>query len=195
MAATTTRTTKARTTSSRRARPANRTSSSTGILADLRADHKKVRKLLKQLEDAEEATEQRELFTTIYTELMVHAKLEEQVFYPAYKDAVEAAGIDSEKDEEKRALFFEAAEEHASVEILLEKMKAGAFGSDEFCAQAVVLKEQVEHHADEEEEEMFPAAAKVMDRVELEALRAQAEPVRESLMMEYGGQLPNARVR
>ena len=169
-------------------RTSDRANASAGILGDLKDDHKAVKKLLKQLEDSEEAEEQKGLFQLVHQELMVHAKLEEELFYPAYKEAIEAGmgGEEgTEEEEEERALFFEAAEEHASVETLLAKMKATGFGTDEFCAQACVLKEQVEHHADEEEEEMFPAAAKAMGKQMLEQLAVQAEELRPTLMQQY----------
>jgi hemerythrin-like domain-containing protein len=143
-----------------------------GILGELKSDHDKVRDLLKRLNDAEGSSEQASLFKQVDLELMTHAKLEEEVFYPAYKQAVEADTGHRDQDED-RALFFEAAEEHASVETLLAKMRKADPGSDEFEAQACVLKEQVEHHAKEEEKEMFPVAARVMGRERLEDLAVQ----------------------
>ncbi|MEA3190599.1 MAG: hypothetical protein QOD77_1181 [Thermoplasmata archaeon] len=157
-----------------------RTGSSTypGILGMLFQDHEKVRKLLKRLENAE-GYGREELFQEIYTEVMVHAKLEEEVFYPAFKQAVGT--------EKGRVLFYEAREEHASVEHLLEKMRGGDVATEEFLGQAMVLKEQIEHHAEEEEKEMFPQAKRVLGIPRLEELALRAQERKPELMEEIRG--------
>jgi hemerythrin-like domain-containing protein len=124
----------------------------------LEDDHKKVRKLLSQLEETtERATKTRkELVEEISTELNTHAALEEQIFYPAYKDAVEK--------KEDREMYFEAVEEHHVVHLLLPELERADVTTEEFGAKAKVLKEVVEHHIEEEEGELFPSARKALGK-------------------------------
>ena len=143
----------------------------------LKEDHKKVRGLLAELE----ATTPRgiktrtQLLATIATELRVHSKIEEEIFYPAFK----AAGEKSDDDK----MYFEALEEHrAAGELVLPDLENTEPGSDKFSGRAKVLKELVEHHADEEEKEMFPRARKLLSAAELTALGAQMEARKRELM-------------
>jgi len=136
-------------------------------IAVLKADHDKVRKLLKEMEEAEEGDQREELLQTIEQELTVHTKIEEEIFYPAFRDA-------AEKDEDQK-LYLEALEEHHVVDLVMPEIKETDAGSAEFAAKAKVLKDLVEHHAEEEESEMFPRARKLMDRDELMRLGEQLE--------------------
>ena len=131
-------------------------------IALMKKDHQKVRKLLGQLEKAEGESKRSTLFTQIDRELKVHTQIEEEIFYPAYRDAA--------KKKDDRKLFFEAAEEHGVVDMYLPKRAANDMGSEEFGAQAKVLKDLVEHHAEEEETEMFPKARKLLGAGELKDL-------------------------
>lgn len=130
-------------------------------IARLKADHEKVKKLLGQLEKSNEKNPDRrvKLLGQIEQEIKVHTQIEEEIFYPAYREAAE------KKDDRK--LFYEAAEEHGVVDMYMPKIKGANPGSEEFGAQAKVLKDLIEHHAEEEEKEMFPKARKLMDRSEL----------------------------
>lgn len=141
----------------------------------LREDHKKVRELLSQLEDSsQKAVSRREtLLEEIERQLQIHTKIEEQIFYPAFRAAAE------KKDDTK--LYYEALEEHHVVDLVLPEIKKTDTGADEFAAKAKVLKDLVEHHADEEEKEMFPRAKKLMDREELLRLGEQLAKAKESL--------------
>jgi hemerythrin-like domain-containing protein len=133
----------------------------------LEADHKKVKKLLAQLEETtERATKTRgELLEEIAMELKAHTRLEEQIFYPAFKDAVE--------NKEDQKLYYEAVEEHNVVDFVLPELQKTDVTSEEFGAKAKVLKELVEHHIEEEEGEMFPKARKVIDKATLRELAQQ----------------------
>jgi hemerythrin superfamily protein len=142
-------------------------------IAVLKSDHVKVRKLLGQLEKAEEPGRRQTLFGQIEQELAVHTQIEEEIFYPAYKDAA--------KKKDQRKLFFEAAEEHGVVKTYLPKMRGNAVG-EVFGAQAKVLKDLVEHHAEEEETEMFPKARKLMSAAELRDLGRQLVERKKQLM-------------
>jgi hemerythrin-like domain-containing protein len=144
-------------------KPKTRTSEKDAI-AILKADHKKVRGLLSDFEDtSSRATTQREeLLQTIERELKIHSKIEEDIFYPAFREA-------AEKQDDKK-LFFEALEEHHVVDAVLAELKEAEPSSEQFGAKAKVLKDLVEHHAEEEETEMFPRARKLMGREKLAEL-------------------------
>lgn len=132
----------------------------TDAIALLKQDHEKVRTLLGQLENATGPRRQK-LLGQIETELKVHTTIEEEIFYPAYREA-------ARKKEDKK-LYFEAVQEHHVVDLVLPEMNDGS-SPEELKARAKVLKDLVEHHADEEEKEMFPRARKAMDKDELRSL-------------------------
>lgn len=143
----------------------------------LKADHEKVRGLLSQLADTTKRAEKTrtELLEKIRLELDVHTQIEEEIFYPAFKDAVGES-----KDE---ATVFEALEEHrAAGELVLPDLLATDVTSDKFSGRAKVLKELVEHHAKEEEDEMFKTARQVLSREQLDELGAQMAQRKQELM-------------
>ena len=144
----------------------------TGLLKE---DHAKVRALLGELEkSSEKATARREeLLEEIERELKIHTTLEEEIFYPAFREAAE------KKDDLK--LYYEAIEEHHVVDNVLPELKGTDPGTEVFAAKAKVLKDLVEHHAKEEETEMFPRARKLMNREELVRLGEQLAQAKVSL--------------
>ena len=144
-------------------------------LSLLKEDHRKVRGLLAQLaESSERATTKREeLLAEIERELKIHTTIEEQIFYPAFRDATEKA--------EDRKLYFEAQEEHHVVDTVLPELKSADPASETFAAKAKVLKDLVEHHAEEEETEMFPRARKLLGRGELVRLGEELAQAKVSL--------------
>jgi len=144
-------------------------------IALLKEDHEKVRELLGELEETtSKATSRRQtLLKSIEQELKIHTKIEEEIFYPAFRDA-------SSKEDDKK-LYYEALEEHHVVDMVLPEIRRIDAGSDEFAAKAKVLKDLVEHHAEEEETEMFPRARKLMDREELLHLGQQLALAKESM--------------
>jgi hemerythrin-like domain-containing protein len=134
----------------------------------LKADHEKVRGLLSQLTETTKRAEKTrtQLLEQIRLELDVHTQIEEEIFYPAFKEAV------GESDDE--ATVFEALEEHrAAGELVLPDLLATDVTSDRFSGRAKVLKELVEHHAQEEENEMFKTAREVLGREQLDELGVQ----------------------
>lgn len=143
----------------------------------LKADHAKLRKLLRELnETTERAVKGRtELVRQIERELKTHAQLEEELFYPTFKKLAE--------DTEAEDLFFEATEEHHVVDMVLPTLKACNPKSPEFAAKAKVLKELIEHHAGEEEREMFVKARKLMDDEQMEALGDLMQKRRDTIDM------------
>jgi iron-sulfur cluster repair protein YtfE (RIC family) len=119
----------------------------------LKKDHAAVKALFKKYEAAGDGAEQtkQNLFDQIQAELDVHAAIEEQIFYPAVQEGRSGKAKD---------LVLEALEEHKVVNTLLEEIASLTPADDEFGAKMKVLQENVEHHADEEEREMFPEAKK-----------------------------------
>ena len=118
----------------------------------LKADHKKVAGILEKIDSTTErgVKTREELFTRLKTELDVHARIEETIFYPAL-----------EKAEETRDITLEAFEEHRLVKQLLRELETADKGDEKWTAKFTVLKENIEHHVEEEEGEMFTKARKV----------------------------------
>jgi hemerythrin superfamily protein len=134
-------------------------------IALLKQDHKAVKALLTELADTTNRAQKTrtELLQKIATEIKAHATIEEEIFYPAFKAAGEKA------DDGK--MFFEALEEHrAAGDLVLPDLLKTDVQSDQFGGRAKVLKELIEHHADEEEKGMFPRARELMDKAQLEQL-------------------------
>lgn len=147
-------------------------------IALLTEDHQRVRELLGEMEETTEraVTKREELLATIEQELEIHTKIEEEIFYPAFRAAA--------KKKDDKDLYYEALEEHHVVKMVMPEIKKTKPDSVEFGAKAKVLKDLVEHHAGEEEEEMFPRAKKLMDRAQLLALGQQMAQAKDSLMPE-----------
>ena len=150
-------------------------SADTDAIALLKEDHKKVRGLLGRLEasSVRAAGRREELVQTIERELKIHSKIEEEIFYPAFREAA--------KKHDDKKLYHEAIEEHHVVDTVLAELKDAEPASEPFAAKAKVLKDLVEHHAEEEETEMFPRARKLMGREELVKLGARLAEAKSSL--------------
>jgi hemerythrin-like domain-containing protein len=147
--------------SSKAKKPASR---NPDAIALLKKDHEKVRGLFAQLEKSamRGGPKVQQLVTKIDTELKIHTTIEEEIFYPAFRDAVRS------KDDQK--MYYEAQEEHHVVKLVIPEVNDSEMSGPEFAAKAKVLQELVEHHADEEEKEMFPAARKALSRPDLQDL-------------------------
>ncbi|HEX5019529.1 MAG TPA: hemerythrin domain-containing protein [Candidatus Binatia bacterium] len=131
----------------------------------LKEDHRKVKDLFEEAEGTEDEKEKRELFDEIQTELETHARIEETVFYPAM-----------EKREELKDMVLESIEEHKQVKTLLREMDNLKADSEKFEPKLKVLMENVEHHAEEEEEgKMFPKVRQIFSQQELESLGQELE--------------------
>ncbi len=128
----------------------------------LKSDHRKVSKLFDQIESASGQAKKR-AFTQLKTELDLHAELEERLFYPRL-----------EKAQPSRDITLEAYEEHKVVKDLLAELASNGV-SDEWDAKLKVLRENVEHHVEEEEGELFDKAEDVLSDEELEKIGAQME--------------------
>ncbi|MCM3873655.1 MAG: hemerythrin domain-containing protein [Pyrinomonadaceae bacterium] len=132
----------------------------------LKSDHKKVAGLLEKIDGTTERAlkTREELFTQLKTELDIHAKIEETIFYPVL-----------EKAEESRDITLEAFEEHRLVKQLLNELAAEAKDDEKWTAKFTVLKENVEHHVEEEEGELFKKARRVLSKEEIEELGTRME--------------------
>jgi len=115
----------------------------------LKQDHEKVKALFERYEDLGDRAHARkaDLWEKIKTEITIHATVEEEIFYPA---------VEQIEHEEAEELVQEAHEEHAIVKQLIAEISALTPEDEEFDAKVKVLAENVEHHADEEEKDMFP---------------------------------------
>ncbi|HYC77281.1 MAG TPA: hemerythrin domain-containing protein, partial [Planctomycetota bacterium] len=141
----------------------------------LKEDHRNVRKILKQLAETEDGEEQErtELLEEAARMIRAHAAVEEEIFYPAFLEAVD--------DEEDEHLYYEAVEEHHVVHVVLPEIEECDPASPEFAGKAKVLKDLIEHHIEEEENELLPKASKAIDRDELEELAGRMQERKEEL--------------
>ena len=149
----------------------------TDAIALLTADHRTVKELFKQFEKLTKQEdvddEKAELVRRIVNELTVHAQIEEEIFYPAVREAID--------DDD---LMDEADIEHASAKDLIAQLEALEPGDDHYDARVTVLGEYVDHHVKEEEGEMFSKARKAdVDTTELGAELAERK---QELMAELG---------
>lgn len=150
----------------------------------LKADHVKVKQLLKKLEATTSrggATRER-LLAQIEKEVTVHSTLEEEFLYPAFHEAAR------KKDDTE--MFFEATEEHHVVDLVMPEIKEADASSEEFGAKAKVLKELIEHHIREEESEMFPRAKVLLNEDELAALGERMQERKQELSNEWEASEP-----
>jgi hemerythrin-like domain-containing protein len=124
----------------------------------LTADHKEVKAMFKEFESLKEKEdaddEKGDLVQRICTALTIHATVEEEIFYPAVREAID--------DED---LMDEADVEHACAKDLIAQLEEASPGDDHYDAKVTVLGELVDHHVKEEEGEMFPKAKKAIDAV------------------------------
>ena len=121
-------------------------------IAMLTADHKKVKKLFSdfdKLKDNGSDEEKSAVVEQICQELTVHAELEEEIFYPAVREAIDEGD-----------LMDEALVEHAGAKALIAQLQDMDPEDDLYDAKVTVLGEQINHHVEEEEGEMFPKAKK-----------------------------------
>jgi hemerythrin superfamily protein len=137
----------------------------------LKQQHKEVMDLFEEVEDAEDPERRRQLMEQIVGEIKVHSKIEEEFFYPAVR------GLGTQKAEE---MVLEALEEHHVVDLVIADLPKVDPEDERFVAKMTVFHELVEHHAKEEEEEMFKSARR-LGKEELEALGERMEARAEEL--------------
>ena len=141
----------------------------------LKKQHREVKTMFKEVQKTENARERREYLDKIAQALKIHTKIEEDIFYPAVRE------IGTDKAEE---MISEAYEEHHVVDLVLAELPKVDPADERFEAKMTVLSELVEHHADEEEEQMFPMAEKKLGAERLAELGQQMEARMEELEQE-----------
>jgi hemerythrin superfamily protein len=138
----------------------------------LKEDHQKVKTLLESATETDDKSEQKRWFKEIKAELDTHARIEESIFYPAVQE-----------HEELEDMILESLEEHRQVKTILRELSRVSAGSGKFKAKLKVLKDDVEHHAVEEEEgKLFPKVEKAFSRQELEELGEELEAAKQKRM-------------
>jgi hemerythrin superfamily protein len=134
-------------------------SKSMDALMLLKKDHDEVKGLFGQFEKAKDTAKQRQLAEHVCMELTIHAQIEEQSFYPEVKSLPDVADM-----------VMESLEEHRQVKEMVAKIQLLSASDDHLEPDMKVLKEDVEHHAEEEEKEMFPKVKKGLGKERLEEL-------------------------
>lgn len=147
----------------------------------LDADHKNVKKMFTAYEEltkskaASASQKKRELADQICMALTVHTRIEEEIFYPAVREAIKETDM-----------LDEAEVEHASAKDLIAQIQDASDVDDKFDAKVKVLGEYIDHHVKEERNEMFPKAR--ASKLDLVAMRQQLATRKEELMAELMGE-------
>lgn len=138
----------------------------------LENDHREVEKIMDKLETTTErgVKTRQELFAKLKEELTVHEIIEEEIFYPALKEHPKAKDI-----------VLEGYEEHHVVDTIMGEITLTPFDDEAWGAKFKVMKENIEHHIEEEEGEMFKTARDVFEKAELAELGAQMEARKEMI--------------
>jgi hemerythrin superfamily protein len=148
--------------------PSSRTKTSVDAIDMLKHDHDKVERAFRDFDkmDRHDAEAVQRLIGTVCDDLKVHTALEEEVFYPAVREAI--------GDED---MMNEAAVEHETARMLVDQLENMDYDDPNYFATFKVLGEYVRHHVKQEQSEMFPAAKRAhLDLVALgERMRARRE--------------------
>jgi hemerythrin-like domain-containing protein len=135
----------------------------------LERDHRLLESLLKQADETDEhsGTERRAILSRIAQELSTHELMEEQVLYPALKSHSETKDI-----------VLEGYQEHHVADLVMKELQKMPPSDERWGAKLTVLKENIEHHIEEEEGDMFKTARSILSDEQLEALGAQMRELR-----------------
>jgi hemerythrin-like domain-containing protein len=146
-------------------------SKSAAAIEMLKEDHAKVKKAFKEFENMDRSDTEtcRQVVQTVCDDLKVHTTLEEEIFYPAVREAIE--------DED---IMNEASVEHETAKMLIEQLENMEPDDPNYYATFTVLGEYVMHHVKEEEGEMFPQAKK--SDIDLEALGRRMQERKSELL-------------
>ena len=138
----------------------------------LKDDHDRLKKLLNELDaTTERGVKTREqLLARVKNELTVHESIEEEIFYPALKEHPKT-----------KEITLEAYEEHHVVDMVMKEIEGLPFDDERWGAKFTVMKENIEHHIEEEEGQMFKQARQVFEDEELEALGERMAARKEQL--------------
>jgi hypothetical protein len=146
----------------------------------LKRQHREVESLIARFEKARTNEDARAIAGDICDKLTVHATIEEEIFYPAAKE--------QEKD-----IILEAAEEHLSVKRIIADVEGLDAEDERLRPKVSVLKEQVSHHVDEEEHELFPKIKRKISKADRDALGKQLSDRAEQLQAADNGAPPARR--
>jgi iron-sulfur cluster repair protein YtfE (RIC family) len=136
----------------------------------LQQDHERVKKLLKRVELTGDRKQQKQIFNEIKAELQAHTRIEEKIFYPAM-----------EQHEELREIVLEGLESHKQVRTVLRQMVRISSSSEKFKPKLKTLHDHIEHHSQDEEQELFPKIREVINSAELEQLCQKLESAQRKL--------------
>jgi hypothetical protein len=152
-------------------------------IAQLKADHVRMRALFDRLVTTTGRGEKtaRFLLSELERESKIHAQIEEEVFYPAFKEAARARA--------DRHLFFKATESHHAYDVVLAELLAAKAGSEVFRAKAELLQDMTLNHMREEEGEMFARARVLIGAPELAELGRRMDERRETLEAQWASPL------
>ena len=139
----------------------------------LKSQHREVEDLFSKIEKSRDTAKKDQLFTKLADSLAIHATIEEHRFYPAVKD------------KRTEDILLESLEEHLGIKRVLSDLLDTEIEDETFDAKIKVLKEQVEHHVEEEETDLFPKVRKLFDADELEAI-GQAMSAEQAELEEKG---------
>ncbi len=139
----------------------------------LKADHRTVEKLFKAFEDTDDEKKKEQIAKQVCLELMVHATIEEEIFYPGVKDVV---------DDD---IYHEAYVEHDGAKMMIAEILEGAAGDEFYDAKVKVLSEMIKHHVKEEEQRDGLFAQARRGKVDLDRLGAQMAARKEALVSEF----------
>ena len=140
----------------------------------LTQDHVKVKKLMGEIDSTTErgVKTREELFTRFKREMTVHERIEEEIFYPRLTEQAKTKDI-----------ALEGYEEHHVVDLVMAELDDVPYDDEHWAAKFSVMKENVEHHIEEEEGEMFKLARKALESNELEELGERMESMKKELQV------------
>ncbi len=138
-------------------------------LALLKKDHDQVKKMLKDLDDTTDRAikTRQDLFERLKFSLTVHEQMEEAILYPALKEHAET-----------KEIVLEAYEEHDVVDTILGELEQTPFDDETWHAKLTVMRENLLHHIQEEEDEMFGQVRRLFDKATLESLGEQMRTIK-----------------
>ena len=139
----------------------------------LTKDHKHLKTLLARTVAAKSDERREELIETLRSELVAHERMEEEVFYPPLRD-----------NKKTHDIVLEGYQEHHVADLILDELLELPTDSEMWEPKVKVLKENIEHHIEEEEDDMFKKARKVLSDEQLEELGTQMEAVKREALAE-----------
>lgn len=127
----------------------------------LKQDHERVRAMLDRMKTVDPDL-RHQMVADLERDLKIHSQLEEEIVYPAYRDATTGT--------EDRQLYFEATEEHHVMDMVVPELKMMVKDSERFVARVSVARELIQHHIEEEEEDMLPKLREMLGEQRLEQM-------------------------